>query len=465
MSKLRGIGFRQSQYGSAMFMNASTVFGLADGPAKQVTSAVPDDKAISYLPWSPWGSNNLLPNQYICDIKNTGVLNAIVDGKSRFAMCQGMVPAIVHTDPTTGMRTIDKIIDDPEITDYLDMNDHFNNVYGWMKDQVGFNWASTRYVLNENGTYIATFQRNDITQSRFGKIDPVSRRSEKMYYSANWDKVGTNPKDNRVYSIDLLNNANPVAHLQQLAAKGVREVDLVLKNPGWGEYYYPTPMWMAAYRWVKIAQGVPEMKAALFANAMRPKYMVIVHEEYWINQYEDYDTWDQDKQDEMWEKLLDDMSSWLIGAQNAHKTIMVNGYRDEKGTYTDIEIIPIEDNTQQGELLPDSAAANSEIAIAMNFNLVISGGNQKAGAYAGNEGGSNVRENTMMQTIIHEVERQKVRQFMNVIKYFNGWNKKYKGMEFIIPQTILTTLDTGGSTKPVVTGNVNPKQDGTNKNN
>lgn len=430
-------------------------------PAKNTRETVPDETFINLMPWSPWGSDNQLPYQYINDIETTGVLNSIIDGKARFALCQGLVPAITHIDEN-GQKVIDRVVDDPEKVQFLEMNNAFDHAYAWMKDIVGLGWGVCRFMLNKEGTEITTFQRDDLSEVRFAKKDASGYISH-LYYSAAWDKVRS-PNDNRVFKIRLLKFNNPVADLTEKAAAGEREFAFVYRNPGWGKHYYPIAPFMPVYKWVKVAQAVPEMKIALFENSMRPMYKVIIMDEYWDNRFEqdeDWKSWDQDKLKAEKDKFYDEIDELLHGKQNVGKTIYVNGKLvDDTGkVITDIDIVEIANSAKQGELLPDSAAANSEISIGMLWNLATQGGNQKAGAYGGNEGGSNVRENTLFQTIIHEVERMAVRKFMMIIVYFNKWNTgENKGFEFVIPMTIQTTTDTGAGTKPIVTGNTQPKQ-------
>jgi hypothetical protein len=251
-----------------------------------------------------------------------------------------------------------------------------------------------------------------------------------------------------------------VNDLREKIKSGIVEHAFAFSNPGWGKHYYPMPLWMAAYKWVKIAQGVPEMKSALFENAMRPKFMIIIHDEYWDNRFGNaWVEWDEEEQEKRRQEVFDEIDTWLVGSKNAHKSIMARGQRDEKGTFTDIEIIPIADNTKPGELLPDSAAANSEIAFAMGYNLAINGGNQKSGIYQGQQGGSNIREASLDLVVKHELERQQLRRVMMIPKYINGWADRIKGLDFIIPATVLTTLDTGAGSKPVITGNAQPKSE------
>lgn len=440
--------------------------GAFSKPARPVKEAVPDEKTISTLPWSPWGADNRLPYQYINDIETTGVLNAIIDGKARFALCQGLVPAIVRVDPETGQRVIERIVDDPEMTQFLEFNNSFEHTFGWLKDLVAFNWCVVRFVLDKEGKRIVRFQRDDPTEIRFKKQDKAGYISH-LYYSANWDKVNS-PNDERVFQIPLIKYNDALNDLKEKAASGIREFAFVYRSPGWGKHYYPIAPFMPVYKWIKIAQAVPEMKIALFENSMRPKYKVIIMEEYWDNRYgEDWNTWDEDTQEEKKNLFYDEIDELLHGKENHGKTIFVNGKLvDDTGKiYTDVDIVEIADNTKQGELLPDSAGANSEISIGLLWNLATQGGNQKAGAYGGNEGGSNVRENTLFQTIIHEVERMAVRKMMMLVVYFNELNTgENKGFEFVIPMTIQTTTDTGGGTKPIVTGNTQPKTKGKNAN-
>lgn len=427
-------------------------------PVKDPKATVWDDTKIKYLPWSFWGNDNLLPNQYVFDIETCGVLNGIVDGKATFAICGGPVPVIMKMDPTTGRKVIDKEVDDWDITMFMEMNNLFDNGYAMMMDVVGFNFCAWRFVVDNEGKNITIVKRDDPSELRFEKEDAKGNINH-VYYSANWDKV-TAPNDNRVIKLPLLSYINPLKHLQELVSEGKREFVYVWRKPGWGKHYYPTPNWMAAYKWVKIAQAVPEMKAALFQNTMRLKWQVIIHEEFWENKYgAEWTDGDEDSQQALVDKFFDEIDTWLVGMENAHKSVFSKGYRDGDGkTWTDIEFKRLEDNTTSGELLPDSAAANTEIAITMVWNLAISGGNQKAGAYGGNEGGSNVRENGLQQTTYHEIHRNVFRKIMFIVKVFNEWHKKHPGIDFIIPATVQTTLDTGAGSKEIVTGNTQTKQ-------
>jgi hypothetical protein len=456
-----GIGYGSES--GAMFIDMEAM--KAYEPQKPIENTVRVNE-LGSMPWSPWGTNNLLPLEMVSDIKSC-LLYSIIEGRSRFAVCQGMQPVITRLDTITGQRVIEKYCDDPEILDWLDANNMFNNTFAWIKDYIGFLRCMSRIMLNKKRDKIALLQRDDVVKTRFQKMDEQGRINN-IYYSSEWNKV-SGPESKNVFKKPHLKPQNPLFDLANRVTGGDTAVEYALSitHPGWDEEYYPVPMWMAAIKWIKIAQSIPEMKAAMYENSIRAKCIVIIYEQFWEKSYgEGWANLDETKQTEYRKKVYDDIEKFLVGSKNAGKAIFTTGYRSLDGkTWADIEFKPLEDFKTSGEYLPDSAAANSEIAFSMLWNNAMTGGNQKTGLYSENQGGSNVREASTLQVIVHEVERMQIKNIMNVVKHFNGWTKSHPGLEFIIPATLLTTLDTGAGSKPVLTGDIKPDENGANKNN
>lgn len=433
-----------------------------DSAASRMQSVMPPEQ-MEYMPWAMWGNNNLLAQEMAKDIDTCGILDAIVEGGSRFGLGEGLCPVIIEKQG--GKKIIKEHVDDEEINLFLENNNADEQNFAWMRDMLGIGNGMARLMLNGERTKIVQIRRDDITECRFEKKNKAGKILN-VYHSAEWNLV-TGTKDNRLFSVPLLDPQNALADLQDKATRGIAEHNYAFRYPSWGKHYYSAPRWYSQYKWVKIAQGVPEMKAAMFENNMRIKYIVVIYDKYWENAYEDWADADDATKEQRRNDLYDQIDEWLTGGKNAYKSIFVDGNFTLDGkTQQFIEIKPIEDYTKQGELLPDSAAANSEIAFAMLFNLSIIGGNQVAGPYSGEEGGSSIREGILMQIIIRELERMYIRKIYKLVSRFNGWDQKYKGLEFIIPATILTTLDTGSGSKPVNTGGVDNKQkeNGTDKN-
>jgi hypothetical protein len=81
-------------------------------------------------------------------------------------------------------------------------------------------------------------------------------------------------------------------------------------------------------------------------------------------------------------------------------------------------------------------------------NPALMGAGQPGGAYSANAGGSNVRESYLVQMMLLEEERKMNLTHLNTVKRYNGWDKKFdKPLVFRHQSGLLTTLDTGKSTK------------------
>jgi hypothetical protein len=213
------------------------------------------------------------------------------------------------------------------------------------------------------------------------------------------------------------------------------------------------PTWYAAKKWVEIAKNVPTMKAQMFENNIRLKYIVTIYDSYWTRVFGDeWNSYDFKTKEEKRAETYDAIDKWLVGSTNAYKSVFVPGSYDPINwkAVPEIEIKPIEDSTKQGELLPDSAAANSEILFALMMNPALMGADTPGGPYSGGAGsGSNIREAALVQVMIQEFERQQLSRILNIVKKVNGWPKD---IVWRFPGLVLTTLDTGKSTKEVTTG-------------
>lgn len=418
-----------------------------------------DDVQAKNMPWAIWGGDNLKPQQMADDIKKTASLTGIINLKAALALCEGMVPAIIKSDDQ-GKRIVDKIVEDPDITMFLEASNHFQQTEGLLKDCIGIGNVSVRFMANAAMDGIAAFERLDISRMRYEKRG-TDGYVKNVYICNEWDKV-MSEKDERVIKLPLLRSWAPWDHAMELIKAGQKEFVMTTRLADWNNVYYSTPLWYSAYKWVKIAQAIPEMKAAMLENMMRPGWIVTIYEGFWQRQFTDWDTITDPREKEMKKSaFFTEVDNKLAGKSNAGKNIYVEGelMREFGKAEAYIKFEPMPNASKDGENLSDSANANSEIAFAEMMNLALIGGNQAAGPYTKNEGGSNIREGSLFQVVISELQRKVVQHFMNVPKYVNGWHKTHPGLQFIIFATALTTLDTGAGSKPITTGGIQPKND------
>jgi hypothetical protein len=443
-----GIGI-SSVTGARYIDMSSTYKGSNSSFAGTQPATPPDDSEITAngKPWANWGTDNLLPVKMTDDIEACGVLNAGIDVKARFGMGKGIWP--VYTERKgDGSEVITKVVEDPIITDWLEESNDFHSCFGWFKDLIGFGQGQARFVLTRDRKKIAYVQRDDISECRYEKMDKYGTMKN-VYMSADWANVSSYPSD-KVIKIPLLPFNGTVQNLTDRTSGF--EFAMRLVYPTWRRRYYTLPAWLAAYKWVQIAKGVPEMKAALFENNMRLKYMVVIYEKYWETAYgsETWENYDEGEKEQKRSDLYDEIDKFLVGSENAYKSIYVDGYTTIDGSkFQNIDIIPIKDDTKNGELLPDASAANFEILFALSINpaLIGSHGVTTSGYGGGAGSGSDIREAGLYEIIKQEFERRYLSRVFNIVKQYNGWDPRIK---FVFPNMVLTTLDTGGQTKSVV---------------
>jgi hypothetical protein len=105
-------------------------------------------------------------------------------------------------------------------------------------------------------------------------------------------------------------------------------------------------------------------------------------------------------------------------------------------------IKPLENKLGNDQNLVTSAAANSEILFSLMINPNVLGAGMPGGTYAGNQGGSNIREAFLVNIANAWLDRQNLLDPLEAFLQYNG----VKDVQLRFRNTILTTLDTGAGT-------------------
>lgn len=449
-------GFAFGKQSGALFYSISDSNAVM--PAKQALETPAPAYDINTTPWHNWGSNNLFPITLKRMIDDCGELQAIIKAKANFAVNRGVLPVIGNYNDK-GEFVISKVVEDDEITDFIEESDLYDTLYSLLKDQYAFGNFCGRFMFNLGKTKIARIRRDDITEMRYKKLNDRNQ-IDGIYLCSEWDKISS-IKDNRVIPFRALKMRETQSDLKDFSTSGKGfEIAFTGREPDWNTKYYSEPDWYAARDWVNINIGVPKMKAAMYENNMRPKFLIKIHRDFWAKYvYIDPETGAQKnytykEQRELREAWFKGVDEYLAGSTNAYKSIWTEFFTDPalQKEVSYIQIEPVEDKSIDGDLLKDSSTSGSMIAFSMGWNPAINGGNLPSGPYTNSQGGSNVRESTLLQVMMAEPERRRLIRILNIVARFNGWDKKYPGFKWVISSTIPTTLDTGGSSKPEVQG-------------
>ena len=405
--------------------------------------------------FASWGANNLLPCEMAAKIKGCGSLQSAIFDMTRFFLGKGARPYKLIKENPDGSEELETIAD-PEIKDWLEENDFMSQSFGIVQDYIGMGNYIARLKFTNDGSKLGLAIRHDVTEMRLQK--KKTGIINNAYLSAQWKEVyqvDKNTKD--LITLPLLPYLKPAAFLTQLTPEQRRKKEFALHGmlPGWERHYYADPKWKAVEDWVDISRGVPKMKAAIFENAIRLKYVVIIYDSYWIRQWPNWASLSPAVKEQNRQGVYDSIDAYLAGAKNAYKSIFVPGSYNALAQqfHADIEIKSIEDSTKVGELLPDASAADKQIMFALGFNPAINGANLLSdGAKGGAGSGSDIREAITGLISKGELERSQIIKILNIVSRVNGWNQTYPNLVWRFPGLILTTLDKGKSAEPVKTG-------------
>lgn len=427
--------------------NAAVYSDVADG--KKFKQLVDVNPLQNPQPWANWGDDNQEPIRMADDLENCGILNAGVLSKVRMAIGQGIKPKfLIGTNPD-GSEQLENCTD-KEITTWFELNNTYKYSYLGIYNLLAYGWGATQLMLNAGRNYINRIKATDVYTARLSK--EASGVINNMYLCSDWTAVSTYEKE-KMRLIPVLEEDYELQDLQSRGS-GYEFVMLhrLLVN---GRRYYPKAMWQAARAYVRLSRSIPKMKEAINKNQMAIKYLILIDAKYWEKNYPGFSKKTDDERKVIVKAKHTEINNWLTGEQNAGKTIIAGKYWEEytKQFVEEISIQVLDDKWKDGKMLPDGAAFDKQILFSMFFNPAIWGGNLLGdGASGGAGSGSDIREAFLVQIMLMHAERMMNAEVFNLVKQFNGWTKYEsdgKQLVFRYDTSILTTLDTGKSTKPV----------------
>lgn len=454
--------------GVAYAINTKTAF-ISETAKPFVT--IQDPPLTSSRTWAQWydDNNDEEPVLIKDDIKHCPVLSAGIEANARLAVGKGLQPFLLYGMDGQGNEDLEWV-SDTEVQDWLEANDSFRHSYLNVYNMLGYGWASTQLIFNKGRNKINRIQATDVNKARLSIKENGIIKTLQLY--GDWSKAASHLAD--IKKVKILEEFNELEQVQG----GVNDYECcmlhrMLKD---GYIYYPPPMHRTASEWVKISRSIPQIKNSSNEHMMQVKYIILISDNYWNRIYkEKWNAYSAEERKTIIDSKRVEINNYLAGKANQGKSIIAGKYVDQ---YTgkevnDISIEVLDDKIKDGKMLPDSAASDKQILFSMFTNPAIFGSNLLGdGASGGAGSGSDIREATLVLMQLLHPERQQNARIYNLVKNFNGWNKRLEvatdvfaatdapqnnkrapktipRLVFKYPNTILTTLDSGKSTKGV----------------
>lgn len=441
--------------GTPLMMSATSFFGETTGrpedyeeQKKKVLApySLSKVKTVIYrgLKIMSWGDNNKFPQTAAETISSTSVLNTGLKFLRTLTVGQGIYPCRVTGYDAKGNELLEPV-NDPKVQQLVSSRMVRRYLEKASRDYFKFGCAAVELLPNSAGRIVGL---NPLNALYYRYSLPDAYGACKCLISGDWPDIpGRHDKNPKL--LDVLMEYDPELHADWLTLKGKMKQPVVyaLRDSWSNNDYYSEPVWLPAYilGWVEIAHLVPRFLQKAYKNQITWKWHVQIPYSYWDKKFPEQDFESVEARQQAIQKAMDDIERNLCGTENAEKPLFTHYAVNEANGKIEEEwkITALDNKYKGGENLVTSAAANSEILFALLVNPNVFGAGMPGGTYAGNQGGSNIREAFLVNIANAWIDRQNLLDPVKIYLKSHG----YDDVELRFRNTVLTTLDSGAGTQ------------------
>ena len=427
-----------------------TILSTVGAPESKASN--PLDELDSYVvigdyKVAPWGRNNDFPQLADKEIERTGVLNTGLRTWRNVILGQGIFPCKVTGFDADGNETLE-IIQDKAIRDFCGSRMVRRYFEKAVRDYTKFGRCFPQLIPNVNGDQIVGINTINAYYCRLTEAN-LSGEIEYCIVTGEWPE---NPGIDKCQVIPILDEYDPYADLKQrFLSRSLKGSSVIfpLADSWSNRDYYSHPVWWSAKMagWIDIAHLVPKFIQKMYENAMAIKWHVKIPYAFWDKMFPKTEYKDDEARKEAINKYQDKIEQNLCRPENAGKALFTGFEIGAMGKAEEQWVIEeLTNDMTAAEKLVTSAAANSEILFTLMINPNLLGAGMPGGTYAGNQGGSNIREAFLVNIANAWIDRQNLLDPLELYLRYNG----VTDVELRFRNTILTTLDTGAGTKKVI---------------
>lgn len=427
-----------------------TTSGVPADRPKQTSSPKPgkidlDRTMVGQYEIASWGPSNDWPKKADEIIGKVGVLNTGLRFTRNFTLGQGIFPCVVTGYDKDGNEILVPP-KDPMLAVFANSRIIRRYMEKALRDYLKSGIAYVQILLNAEGDKIVGINTINAKYCRL-TVANSSGIVEKCIVSGRFPDT---PPEGEYTVYDVLDEYDPFADLQRRRwgkQTKVKSFVMVIRDSWSNSEYYSAPLWYASYLagWVDIAGMIPAFLKKAYTNQITWKWHIQIPYAFWDKKFPKTEYADISARQSAIESYMDSIEDNLCGEAGADKPIFTFfEINPQSGRAEEQWIIkPLENKLSNEQNLVTSAAANSEIMFAMMVNPNVMGAGMPGGAYAGNQGGSNIREAYLVNIANCWLDRQNI---LDPIEMYTRFNGGAENIEWRFRNTVLTTLDTGAGT-------------------
>lgn len=394
-----------------------------------------------------WGQDNDFPQWADKIIGKTGVLNTGLKFIRNFSIGQGLYPCRVTGYDDDGNEIL-TAVQDSGLTNLLTSRMIRRYQERTMRDYLKFGSGFVQLIPNRDFDRIVGLNSMNAYFCRLTERKPDG--NEKCVVSGKFPEM---PSMEDFKTFDVLPDYDPDLELEyRFSEKNLKSLVYVIRDSWSNKENYSEPIWLSAYLagWIDIAQKVPTFLLKVFQNMASLKWHIQIPYSFWDKKFpESQYRSDISRREKDITDYMVKIERNLTGIENADKPIITHYSVNEYGAgriEEEWKITALDSKSNEKEKLVTSAAANSEILFALMINPNVMGAGMPGGTYAGNQGGSNIREAFLVNIANAWIDRQNILDPIVSMLRING----YKDVQIRYRNTVLVTLDNNKGSKKVL---------------
>lgn len=402
-------------------------------------------KQIEFM---PRGNGNHVPLDIIRKSAKNVTISTNLDFKTSIAYGEG-VQVLRRYRGDDGKIHVDEVLrsEQPEIYDFLEMNDYRRIIMEIINDLIIYADAYPEYIFSrdKNDHRLLQIRVRESCYSLISKLDDQGH-SRWHGYCDDWARKSYQ----ETIATPLLDRNYPLYDLKRRmgmlpdedgknAATGERRFVQMLSLPTSGRFYYSHPYWWSVFDsgWEEFNNSIINFKKSLIRNEVVPRHVIYVKEGFYDRLYKEKGATTDEAKKAVRMEFMKNLDDFLAGEENAGTSIISRfDYNQMKGgEMKDILIEDVDTKKKGGDYIEDSEESSNVLCYGMRVHSSILGNSPgKSKTINGTE----ARELFTIQQALSKYVQQLAVQPLYIAKAMNGWDAD---IEFAIANLQLTVLD------------------------
>lgn len=423
----------------------------SDGPKRR--QVLDEDNAYT-KDYTPWGDDNLHPQNTIKLIEENDTLPAVLEFKVKALTSGGLMYGDIRIDENNG-HEIFMPMQISEVDDFLSQIEHDNYLHEASLDYYTHANHFTGLSKNLAGKITDLFSL-DAAQCRLGL--QVRKGKDKGKFTeilthGDWEMTASSADCIKYPALDPFRRVT-----RQMRETPHKQFVLPVRHQTRGRIDYAKGAvdFLIASKWPEIAKQIPKWKKSVMEKQLSIKYQLEVEPRYWTGKYTNWSKMTPKEKKDAKKETYAAFIKFFKGAEKAGNVLITNYHVDHGGKeWSEWKVKLIEGEAWgDGAYMEESVSSDAHIIRALGVDHTLINLTPGTGYTSGS--GSDKRVAFNQHVLMTQPEQRRILRPFDYIAEINDWHKYVQGdrkLKFWFKNTFIATLDHGKDTKEANTNN------------